>query len=148
MKAVCWFAVNGKWEGTFTPGEYSVCWRLKVVNPQGGQQHFLAWKKPLRFSLSYLGISVQKELDLRNLPRNGFEKWFEFMVGEIVVRGIYDSAVKLKIEFGIEEIDCSFWKGGLFLDCLTVRPSHCDETIYRTQPELDASAARGRPGVF
>lgn len=148
LVAVCWLEVNGKWKCRLPPGKYSVCWRLKFLNPQGGQVHFLTWKRPLRFSLSYLGVVLEKELDLLRLPSNGFEKWFEFEVGQIDVEGRQGNGVELNLEFGIQEIDCSFWKGGLFLDCLTLRPSYCDDTIYHTQPDKHIARIRGRPGVF
>lgn len=110
--------------------------------------HFLCWKKPLRFFLSYSGSVLEKELDILQLPSNGFEKWFEFEVGQIELRGRGGKVSQLNMEFGIQEIDCLFWKGGLFLDCLTVRPSHCCDLIYSSQSDRCLSTARGRPGVF
>lgn len=146
--AVCWLEVTGSWSCTVVPGNYSFCWQLKVANPQGGQMHFLSWKRPLRFSLSCSGFVLQKELDLLQLPSNGFEKWFEFEVGHIEIPGRGFKAIQLNLEFRIQEIDCSFWKGGLFLDCLTLRPSRCHDTIYSCQADRCLSGVRGRPGVF
>lgn len=125
-----------------------MCWHLKVVNPRGGQGHFLMWLRPLRFFLLYSGTHLEKELDMLQLPSNGYEKWFEFEVGQIDVKGTGHTVVDLDLEFGIKEVDCSFWKGGLFLDCLTLRPSHCHEIIYKTHLDKHTGNARGRTGVF
>ncbi|KAH7440158.1 hypothetical protein KP509_04G094000 [Ceratopteris richardii] len=121
LLADCWLEVTGKWSCTLPPGKYSVSWRLKVVNPQGGQRHFLMWLRPLRFFLSHSGITLEKELDFLYLPSNAYEKWFEFEVGQIHVKGPGRNVVHVDLDFGFRELDCSFWKGGLYLDCLTNR---------------------------
>ncbi|KAI5071238.1 hypothetical protein GOP47_0013489, partial [Adiantum capillus-veneris] len=71
LVAVCWLEVKGRWKCTLPPGKYSVCWHLKVVNPQGGQGHFLMWLRPLKFFISHLGTLSEKDLDLLRLPNKG-----------------------------------------------------------------------------
>lgn len=85
---------------------------------------------------------------MHQLPGNGYEKWFEFEVCQIDVEGTGHGVVELDLDFGIEEIDCSFWKGGLFLDCLMLRPSHSHEMIYKTHPDKHTGSVRGHTGVF
>ncbi|EFJ09874.1 hypothetical protein SELMODRAFT_271662 [Selaginella moellendorffii] len=125
LLAVCRLEVFGKWKCSLTPGKYSATWRLKVANPQFGQILYLAWKKPLLFRLKIThGKVLEKELDLmKQVPVTGFEQWFEFEVGQIVVEGERLIAQPLELEFCIREVDCSYWKGGLYLDCLTLRPT-------------------------
>ncbi|KAL3683782.1 hypothetical protein R1sor_001804 [Riccia sorocarpa] len=150
LLAVCWLDVSGTWRCTLPPGTYSVVWRLKVANPQGGRFRFLSWKKPLRFVVTTAHDQVlEKDLDLGQVHINVFEEWFEFEVGQIVVHGLGREAKQLDVVYSIEEHDCSYWKGGLLLDCLALRPSSAqNELVYIKHPAVQTEKLRVRPGVF
>ncbi|KAJ7553996.1 hypothetical protein O6H91_06G122800 [Diphasiastrum complanatum] len=149
LLAVCWFEVSGKWTCSLIPGAYSIAWRLKIANPRGGIVHFLSWKKPLQFCfVTSNGVLIEKQLDLAQIPVNGFESWFEFEIGQMVVGGQRLEAQQLDLDFYIKELDCSFWKGGLYLDCLILRPAFCEENVLINEPVRLSEKVRGRPGVF
>lgn len=150
LLAVCWLEVTGTWKCSLPPGIYSVVWRLKVANPQGGRCQFLSWKKPLSFVVNTSDDQdLEKELDLGQIQTNVFEEWFEFEVGQIVVRGKGREVKQLHLFFSIKEVDCTYWKGGLFLDCLALRPATAqDEPVYTKPSRADWKKMRVRPGVF
>ncbi|KAL4186683.1 hypothetical protein AMTRI_Chr09g35160 [Amborella trichopoda] len=151
LLAVCWFEVRGNWTLWLPHGSYSLLWRIKVLNPHGGRLRFLSWHKPINFWLCLREGREENELILREklamaeLSPSCYERWFEFKVGEFMVKS---SDEMVRLEFGVEELDCSFWKGGLLLDCVAVRPLFCDDQICSDRPEWDFSKARGTPGVF
>lgn len=95
------------------------------------------------------GQDLFRHLDLSQAPKRGYEEWFEFEVGQITIRGPRLCVTHLNLEFDIKELDCSYWKGGLYLDCLTLRPTACIDDIYKnSHDEKYVSRLRGRPGVF
>lgn len=150
LLAICWLEIRGTWSCSLTPGSYTAVWRLRVANPQGGRLYFLSWQKPLTFILSTSdGQALEKTLDLSHAPGKGFEDWVEFEVGTFTVLGEEFSAVQqVDIAYGIRETDCSYWKGGLFLDCLILRPTGCQDDAHPFVKDREFSGIRGRPGVF
>eukprot|EP00897_Mesotaenium_endlicherianum_P004271 jgi/Mesen1/3872/ME000207S02879 len=122
LLAVCWLEVKGKWSCSLPPGTYSVFWRIKVNNPQGGRRFFLEWREPVHFEVSTDdGQKIQRMLDAATAPFMGYERWAEFEVGQIRVGGRSKQVKEVNLEFSLKELDCSYWKGGLFVDCLTLR---------------------------
>jgi hypothetical protein len=92
---------------------------------------------------------MEKKLDLGQVRSNVFSEWFEFEVGEITVRGERMIAQDLELLFTIQELDCSNWKGGLFIDCLALRPSRThDEQIFFTVARCGPVQKRTMRGVF
>lgn len=150
LLAICWLEVLGTWSCSLAPGSYAVVWRLRVANPQGGRLYFLSWQKPLEFTVSTAdGQALEKTLDLSQAPGKGFEDWVEFEVGSITVPGEEFSAVQqVDITYAIRETDCSYWKGGLFLDCLTLRPTGCQDDVQSSLKDREFSKIRGHCGVF
>ncbi|KAL2635668.1 hypothetical protein R1flu_007147 [Riccia fluitans] len=150
LLAVCWLEVSGTWRCSLPPGTYSVIWRLKVANPEGGRFRFLSWKKPLCFVVTTADDQLlEKELDLGHVHLEVFEEWFEFEVGQVVVHGMGREAMQLDLCYSIKEQDCSYWKGGLLLDCLALCPSAAqDELACIKHPAVATEKLRVRPGVF
>ena len=158
LLAVCWLEITGTWSCSLPPGSYTAVWRLRVANPQGGRFYFLSWKCPLTFSIATAdGQVLEKSLNLSQVPGTAFEEWFEFEVGDIrVLKGKESSSSsssaaavhQVDLEYGIREIDCTYWKGGLFLDCLTLRPSGCCDEGRPAVKDRELSKIRGQTGVF
>ncbi|KAH9570875.1 hypothetical protein CY35_02G063900 [Sphagnum magellanicum] len=149
LLAVCWLEINGTWSCSLPPGSYTAVWRLRIANPQGGRFHFLSWKLPLTFCISIGdGEAVERQLSLSQVPSGGFQEWFEFEVGEITIKGSTSTVKQVDVMYAVRETDCTYWKGGLFVDCLTLRPSDCKENIQPSLCDLDLSKIRGHPGVF
>lgn len=149
LLAICWLEVRGTWSCSLPAGSYTAVWRLRAANPMGGRFHFLSWKKPLTFTVATAdGQTVEKSLNLVDTPRKCFEDWLEFEVGTINVHGDGSSTQKVKLTYSIRETDCTYWKGGLYLDCLTLRPSGCLEDVPPITKDLEFSKIRGHPGVF
>jgi len=165
LLAVCWLEVTGTWSCSLPPGSYTAVWRLRVANPQGGRFYFLSWKCPLTFSIATAdGQVLERSLNLSHVPGTAFEEWFEFEVGDIrVPKGKEESSSppppppsssssaavhRVDLEYGIREIDCTYWKGGLFLDCLTLRPSGCCDEGQPAVKDREPSKIRGQTGVF
>lgn len=149
LLAVCCLEINGTWSCSLPPSSYTAVWRLRIANPQGGRFHFLSWKLPLTFCISIGdGEAVERQLSLSQVPSGGFQEWFEFEVGEITIKGSTSTVKRVDVMYAIRETDCTYWKGGLFVDCLTLRPSDCKENIQPSLCDLDLSKIRGHPGVF
>lgn len=157
LLAVCWLEISGQWSCSLPPGSYTAVWRLRITNPQGGRMYFLSWKLPLTFCISVgddddgEDSAVERELSLSQIPSGGFEEWFEFAVGDIVIHpGVATSttAKQVCVAYSIRETDCTYWKGGLFVDWLTLRPSGCKEAVQPKLHDMELSKIRGRPGVF
>lgn len=150
LLAICWLEVCGTWRCSLPPGTYTAVWRLRVANPQGGRYYFLSWQKPLTFTVSTSdGQTLEKTLDLSEAPGKSFEEWVEFEVGSFTVVGEEFSDVKhIDIAYAIRETDCEYWKGGLFLDCLTLRPTGCQDDVEPFSKDTEFSKIRGHLGVF
>lgn len=150
LLAICWLEVFGTWSCSLPPGSYTAVWRLRVANPQGGRFYFLSWQKPLTFTLTTSdGQALEKTLDLSQASGKSFEDWVEVEVGSFAVLGEEFSTIKqVEIAYAIRETDCSYWKGGLFLDCLTLRPTGCQDDVQPFLNDSEFSKIRGHPGVF
>lgn len=150
LHAICWLEVRGMWSCSLTPGSYTAVWRLRVANPQGGRLYFLSWQKPLTFTLTTAdGQGVENTLDLSQPLGKSFEDWVEFEVGSFIVHGEEFSAVQqVDIAYSIRETDCSYWKGGLYLDCLTLRPTGLQNDEHPYLKDREFSKIRGHLGVF
>ena len=148
LLAICWLEVRGTWSCSLPPGSYSAVWRLRVANPQGGRFYFLSWQKPLSFTITTSdGQALEKTLDLSQAPGKSFEDWVEFEVGTFTVPGEGFSVKQVGIAYAIWETDCAYWKGGLYLDCLTLKPAGCQENVQPLK-DTEFTKIRGHPGVF
>ncbi|KAG0554926.1 hypothetical protein M758_12G133800 [Ceratodon purpureus] len=149
LLAICWLEVCGTWSCSLPPGSYTAVWRLRVANPQGGRFYFLSWQKPLSFTITTSdNQELEKTLDLSQAPGKTFEDWVEFEVGTFTVSGEGYSVKQVDIAYGIRETDCTYWKGGLYLDCLTLRPAGCEEDVPPILKDREFTKIRGHPGVF
>ncbi|KAE8704673.1 F-box protein PP2-A13 [Hibiscus syriacus] len=114
LQQIWWFEVVGELEFEFSPGSYSLFFRLHLGKPSRrfgrrtcniNQVH--GWNiKPVRFQLSTsTGQEVSSECYLYDSG-----KWVYYHVGDFIVTG--DSNSPTKIKFSMMQIDCTHTKGG------------------------------------
>ncbi|CAM6087891.1 unnamed protein product [Calypogeia fissa] len=132
---VCWLEVRGSMQCCLPPGTYTLSWRLSFSL---GTNNFKGFNyKPVKFSFEgpdHVPVDFEKALTTNEIfqegglpplwTRGGDKKWVELDVGEFTVeRG--DSPVDIK--FSMMQIEGGFWKGGLLLDSVLIRPTRLSE---------------------
>ncbi|CAM6120756.1 unnamed protein product [Calypogeia fissa] len=127
---VCWLEIRGGMQCFLPPGTYNVSWRLSFsTNDFQGFNY-----KPVNFSVegpNHVPVHVKRDLTAhgkavgeRGKPPlwtwSRDNKWVELNVGEFTVEEL-DSPVGIK--FAMVDIDGGYWKSGMFLDSVLIRPS-------------------------
>ncbi|GMH18406.1 hypothetical protein Nepgr_020247 [Nepenthes gracilis] len=131
LHQVWWLEVSGELEFSFPAGSSSVFFRLLVGKPtkRHGHRacdldHVHGWDtKPVRFRLST--VNNQHEIShCYFLMEVG--KWGYYHAGDFTVD---DPNKPVKINFSMNQIDCTHTKGGLCLDSVIICPSELREKL-------------------
>ncbi|PKA59718.1 F-box protein PP2-A15 [Apostasia shenzhenica] len=138
LQQIWWFEVDGSIKFPFSPGTYSLFFRLHLGRSfrRLGRRvcnygHTHGWEiKPVRFEIS---TSDGQEMscgycldDYENGDANGNSKrgvWIDYHVGDFIVR----SLEVVEVRFSMKQIDCTHSKGGLCVDSVSIMPTKLGE---------------------
>lgn len=124
LQQIWWFEVLGDLDFEFSPGSYSLYFRLQLgkASRRFGRRvcnldQVHGWDlKPARFHLST--SNGQKALSECYLNKPG--NWVHYHVGDFVVE---NPNTTMKIKFSMVQIDCTHTKCGLCLDSVLIYPT-------------------------
>lgn len=127
LESVCWFEVKGEIQCSLPPGDYTLSWRLFLVEAYSWES------EPVHFTLSKDGLQhIESKCYLTELPGEvpGFrvptkrqldDGWVEYDVGEFTVGSDEKNCA---VRFAMVAIEKLYWKYGICLDGAVIRPTN------------------------
>ncbi|EPS60499.1 hypothetical protein M569_14301 [Genlisea aurea] len=127
---IWWLEVYGEIEFPFSPGSYSIFYRLHLGRAQRrfgrrvcSSEHVHGWdKKPVKFQISSGdGQQATKQCHLKEPG-----KWIHYHAGDFAVE---KSCRSMKLKLSMMQIDCTHTKGGLCVDSVVIYPCEYRERL-------------------
>eukprot|EP00249_Psilotum_nudum_P001257 c13633_g1_i1 orf=175-1053(-) len=141
VKMVCWLEIIGHWKLSLPPGLYTFSWRLQLDEANygwgGGRVQFSLSTSDGQATRSHCYLVGKDDTKPSNKPHEKKEKqsvarlrqvnddgWIECDAGEFRVHRNGGGWQEVELRFCMAETESGRWKGGLYVDCVAVQPSH------------------------